>query len=137
MIKIKGNNILIKKSPITGQNISPELQERAKALRRKMTPWESKLWAHLRANRLVGFHFRRQQISDGVIVDFYYHAAKLIIEVDGSGHLDQQEYNQARDAHLTALGLKVLRFFNSDVDRDSDCVLEAILCACMNVNGSG
>ena len=137
MIKIKGNNILIKKSLITGQNISPELQERAKTLRREMTPWESKLWVHLRANRLGGFHFRRQQIIDGVIVDFYCHAARLVVEVDGSGHLDQQEYDQARDAHLTDLGLKVLRFFNSDVDRDSDHVLEAILNACMNRKGSG
>ena len=137
MIKIKGNNNLTGKSPITGQNISPELQERAKLLRRKMTPWESKLWVHLRANRLGGFHFRRQQIIDGYIVDFYCHTAKLVVEVDGSGHLDQQEYDQARDAHLTDLGLKVLRFFNSDVDRDSDYVLEAILSACMNGKVSG
>ena len=137
MIKIKGNNILIKKSPITGQNISSELQKRAKALRREMTPWESKLWVHLRANRLGGFHFRRQQIIDGYIVDFYCHAAKLIVEVDGSGHLDQQEYDQARDTHLTALGLKVLRFFNSDVDQDFDTVLKAILSACINQEESG
>ena len=56
MKKNKGNNNLTKKSPITGQNISSELQKRAKALRREMTPWESKLWVHLRANRLGGFH---------------------------------------------------------------------------------
>jgi len=137
MIKIKGNNILTKKSLITGQNISPELQERAKALRREMTPCERKLWVHLRANRLGGFHFRRQQIIDGYIVDFYCHAARLVVEVDGSIHLYQKDYDQARDAHLTALGLKVLRFFNSDVDRDINNVLETILSACMNGEVSG
>ena len=51
-----------------------------------MTPWERKLWFHLRTNRLGGFHFRRQQIIDGVIVDFYCHALRLVEEVDGSGH---------------------------------------------------
>jgi very-short-patch-repair endonuclease len=57
--------------------------------------------------------------------------------VDGSGHLDQQEYDQARDVQLTSLGLKVMRFFNYDVDRDIDLVLEAILNACMNGEESG
>ena len=137
MIKNKGNNNLTKNSLITGQNISPELQERAKALRREMTPFERKLWIQLRANRLGGFHFRRQQIIDGDIVDFYCQSARLVVEVDGSGHLDQQEYDQTRDEHLTALGLKVLRSFNSDVDRDIDLVLEAILSACMNGEESG
>jgi very-short-patch-repair endonuclease len=132
MMKNKGNNILTKKSLITGQIISPELQERAKALRQEMTPWERKLWVHLRGNRLGGFHFRRQQIIDGYIVDFFCHAARLVVEVDGSGHLDQQEYDQSRDEHLSVLGLKVLRFFNSDVDRDINHVLEVILRACMN-----
>jgi very-short-patch-repair endonuclease len=102
-----------------------------------MTPCERKLWVHLRANRLGGFHFRRQQIIDGYIVDFYCHQARLVVEVDGSSHLDQKDYDQARDAHLTVLGLQVLRFFNSDVDRDIDLVLEAILSACMNGEESG
>jgi len=137
MIKNKGSNNLTKKSLITGQNISPVLQERAKALRREMTPCERKLWYHLRANRLCGFHFRRQQIIDGYIVDFYCHQARLVVEVDGSSHLDQKDYDQARDAHLTVLELKVLRFFNSDVDRDINHVLETILSACMNGEDSG
>jgi very-short-patch-repair endonuclease len=89
MIKNKGNNNLTKNSLITGQNISPELQERAKALRREMTPFERNLWVQLRASGLGDFHFRCQQIIDGYIVDFYCHAAGLIVEVDGSGHLDQ------------------------------------------------
>jgi len=95
-----------------------------------MRPWESKLRSHLCANRLGGFHFRRQQIIDGYIVDFYCHAAGLVIELDGGGHLNQQDYDQARLAHLTALGLKKLRFFNSDIERDMNHVLEASLSTC-------
>lgn len=95
-----------------------------------MTPAETKLWYHLRGNCLGGFHFRRQQIIDGYIVDFYCHAVGLVVEVDGSGHLDQEAYDRTRDAHLANMGLKVLRFFNSDVDQDLDSVLEVILQAC-------
>ena len=123
------------KSLISGQKISPELLARAKAMRRAMTPAESKLWHHLRGNRLGGFHFRRQQIIDGYIVDFYCHALGLVVEVDGSGHLDQEAYDRARDAHLAEMGLKVLRFLNSDVDQDLDCVLDVILHACREQNG--
>lgn len=57
---------------ITGQNIDPALLEAAKQLRQNMTPQEKALWGHLRANRMAGFHFRRQQIIDGYIVDFYF-----------------------------------------------------------------
>jgi very-short-patch-repair endonuclease len=47
-----------------------------------MTPEEKILWQHLRANRLQGYHFRRQQIIDGFIADFYYHATALVVEID-------------------------------------------------------
>jgi len=59
-----------KKNIITGQKVSPEKLERAKELRREMTPAERRLWQRLRANRLDGWHFRRQQVIDGFIVDF-------------------------------------------------------------------
>jgi very-short-patch-repair endonuclease len=95
-----------------------------------MTPAECKLWNQLRTSRLEGFHFRRQQIIDGYIVDFYCHAANLVVEVDGRIHLEQKAHDHERDAHLRARGLTVLRFFNSDVERDIDTVLEVILQAC-------
>jgi len=123
------------KNLVTGQHISPELKARAKTLRREMTPAECKLWHRLRANRLEGFHFRRQQIIDGYIVDFYCHAVSLVVEVDGSIHLEQEAYDQERDAHLRARGLTVLRFFNSDVEREMDTVLEVILQACQAGRG--
>ncbi len=52
---------------ITGQEVSREKQGRARELRREMTPAERRLWNRLRANRLAGWHFRRQQIIDGFI----------------------------------------------------------------------
>ncbi len=75
-----------KKNIVTGQRVKKEKLERAKELRRNMTPAERRLWNELRANRLGGWHFRRQQIIDGFIVDFYCHKAGLIIEVDGPIH---------------------------------------------------
>jgi len=78
---------------ITNQHISPELKARAKAMRSNMTPAESKLWYHLRNNNLANCHFRRQQIIGPYIVVSYCHSANLVVEVDGSGHLDQIEYD--------------------------------------------
>lgn len=118
------------KNILTNQHIPHELKIRAKAMRSEMTPAESKLWYYLRKNNMAGFHFRRQQIIDGYIVDFYCHSANLVVEVDGSGHLDQQTYDKKRDEHLIDLGLKVLRFYNSDVMEDIVAVLEVILETC-------
>ncbi|MDF1520638.1 MAG: endonuclease domain-containing protein [Brevefilum sp.] len=117
---------------IKNQHISPELKARAKAMRSNMTPAESKLWYHLRNNNLANFHFRRQQIIDPYIVDFYCHSENLVVEVDGSGHLDQVEYDQKRDELLNSLGLRVLHFYNLDVIENIDAVLEVILEHCQN-----
>ena len=118
------------KNIITGQRVHPEMLRRAKEMRQNMTPAERKLWQRLRAGRLEGFHFRRQQVIDGYITDFYCHAAGLVIEVDGDVHLEQQEYDRERDKHLSARGLRVLRFYNTDVNIDIEAVLAVILEAC-------
>ena len=76
-----------------GQKVTKEKQERAKELRRNMTPAEKILWHELRANKL-GVHFRRQQIIAGFIVDFYCHKAGLVIEVDGDIHDFQKEEDE-------------------------------------------
>ncbi len=119
---------------LTRQFVSQELKARAKAMRSNMTPAESKLWYHLRRNNLANFHFRRQQIIGSYIVDFYCHSANLVVELDGSGHLDQVAYDQKRDVTLPGLGLRVLRFYNSDVIEDIDKVLEVILEHCQMDN---
>ena len=115
---------------ITGQKVDPAKVERARELRRRMTPEERLLWKHLRANRLEGYHFRRQQIIDGYIVDFYCHAAGLVVEIDGGYHQRQVEYDGTRDAVLAARGLRVLRIGNQAVAEDLDRVLEHIAAAC-------
>ena len=115
---------------ITGQKISPNKLQRAKELRRQMTPEEKILWQHLRANRLNGLHFRRQQIIDGFIVDFYCHAAGLVIEIDGKIHQQQAEYDAERDKILTARGLQILRIKNSEVKENLPGVLNCIIETC-------
>lgn len=115
---------------ITDQHVPVELKERSKELRRQMTPAESILWKHLRAGRLEGFHFRRQQVIDGYIVDFYCHKANLVVEVDGDIHLGQEEYDRDRDSHLRSRDLIVLRFSNNDVVVTLENVLAEIQKVC-------
>jgi len=119
---------------IIGQKIPRELNKRAKELRRNMTPAETILWNQLPTNKLKGFHFRRQQVIDGYIVDFYCHAAALIVEIDGDIHEQQIEYDAERDAHLSSRGFTILRFRNDEVVNDLPVVLEKILVACQPSN---
>ena len=90
---------------------------RAKELRHTMTPAERILWNALRANQLHGYHFRRQQVIAGFIVDFYCHAARLAVEVDGIAHHGHEEYDAERDQILAGHGVRVLRIANVDVER--------------------
>jgi very-short-patch-repair endonuclease len=95
-----------------------------------MTPEESMLWTALRTNKLHGFHFRRQQIIAGFIVDFYCHAAGLVVEVDGTIHQRQQEYDAERDQVLASHGLRILRIGNDEVKHNLAGVLARIAEAC-------
>ena len=116
---------------VRGQKVDVAKVERARELRRRMTRSERALWQQLRANRLQGLHFRRQQVIDGFIVDFYCHAAALVVEVDGEIHRVQREYDTERDRVLAARGLQVLRFSDAEVDRDMSAVLARILEVCV------
>jgi len=115
------NNIVI------GQKVSRELHERARELRRDMTPAERILWEKLRHNRLNRLQFRRQQIIDGFIVDFYCHSKALIVEVDGDIHDGQKDYDAERDNYLIARGFSILRFTNEEVKDDLAIVLQKII----------
>jgi very-short-patch-repair endonuclease len=115
---------------VIGQDISFAKLQLAKEFRREMTPEEKILWQHLRANRLNGLHFRRQQIIDGFIADLYCHAAALIIEVDGKVHEQQVEYDVERDKVLKARELRLLRIKNEEVRQELDKVLMRIVQAC-------
>ena len=80
-----------------------------------MTPAERRLWAALRRNAVDGFHFRRQQVIAGYIVDFYCDSAKLAVELDGAAHQDQEKYDQKRDEAISRLGVRVLRISNEAI----------------------
>ena len=113
------------KNIVTNQKVTKEKLQRAKELRRDMTPAEKMLWEELRANKL-GVHFRRQQVIQGFIVDFYCHKASLVIEVDGDIHDLQREEDARREKVLSDLGLRVIRFRNDEVARDLSGVVERI-----------
>ena len=113
------------KNIIPGQKVTKEKQERARELRREMTPAEKILWKELRANKL-GVHFRRQQVIQGFIVDFYCHKSALVVEVDGDIHDLQQEEDERREKALSELGLRVVRFKNDEVVRNLMVVVTKI-----------
>ncbi len=100
----------------------------AKTLRSNQTDAEQRLWYHLRAHRLMGFKFKRQKPIGRYIVDFICPERRLIIELDGGQHADQEAYDQFRDAWLRSKGYTVLRIWNNDVMQQLEGVLEQIRC---------
>ena len=106
--------------------------EFAKSLRRNMTDAEKKLWYYLRAGRLGGPKFKRQAPIGAYVVDFVAPALKLIVELDGSHHAQQQEYDAARSRFLNGRGYRVLRIRDDEALRETEAVVEAILGACSN-----
>ena len=95
---------------------TPKVFGHAKQLHRNMTLAEVKLWVRLRAHRLEGIHFRNQHAIGNYVVDFCAPRKKIIIELDGSQHLEQEAYDQERTEYLQSKGYTVLRFWNNDVN---------------------
>src|SRR5207302_1452527 len=118
------------KGIVTGQRVSAVKVERSRELRREMTDAERILWQRLRGGRLNGLKFRRQQIIDGFIVDFYCHTAGLVLEVDGAVHRGQVENDAQREQVLVAHGLRVLRLSNDQVEQDIEGLLKRIVDHC-------
>lgn len=112
---------------LIGQKIAPEKREAALQLRKSMTPAENKLWKCMRRYPLKQYRFRRQQIIDGFIVDFYCHMHGLVIEVDGGIHNQQKDYDAARQQAFEDRGLVVLRFTNEKVFKNSNDVVREII----------
>ena len=99
---------------------------RAGELRRELTPAEIKLWAYLRGNKLNGVNFRRQHAIGNFIIDFVSIKKRLAIELDGSQHLEQEEYDVERTKYLESQGYKIVRFWNNQVMNDIESVIRAI-----------
>ena len=104
---------------------NPNTMHTAGMLRKESTPAEQKLWSRIRNDQL-GVTFRRQHAVGIYIPDFCSPRAKLIIELDGSQHLDQQEYDQKRTKYFESVGYKVIRFWNNDVMNKIEEVLLTI-----------
>jgi len=105
---------------------TPKIFGHAKQLHRNLTPAEEILWSHIRGHRMQGVHFRNQHAIGNYVVDFCAPRKKLIIELDGSQHMDQEQYDQERTAFLESKGYRVLRFWNHQVMNDLESVLHAI-----------
>jgi len=104
------------------------LKQLSRQLRENMTDAERHLWAKIRMKQLKGYQFYRQKPIGDYIVDFFCPEAKLVIEVDGSQHFSDEmtEYDRIRNEYLSSLGLRVLRFTNTDVLTHIERVVENI-----------
>jgi very-short-patch-repair endonuclease len=100
--------------------------ERARSLRRALTPAEFALWRRLRDRQLSGFKFVRQEPIDRYYVDFVCRERRLIIELDGGQHSERRE-DKRRDSTLCALGYRVIRIWNNDVIENLEGVLQTLL----------
>jgi very-short-patch-repair endonuclease len=98
----------------------------AKVLRHNATVAERLLWGRLRCRQLGAFRFRRQRPIGNYVCDFVCLSNCLVVELDGSQHVEQSDYDAERDAFLRSKGYRVLRFWNADVMDRLDTVLETI-----------
>ena len=100
---------------------------RERQLRRALTDAERKLWYLLRDRRLSGFKFRRQHRIGPYYADFVCLGAKLVVEADGGQHLEREAHDAARTRYLEARGFRVLRFWNHEVLKEAEAVLDAVV----------
>ena len=100
---------------------------RARRLRHDATDAERAIWRLLRNRRLSEYKFRRQHPIGPFIVDFYCHSKRLVIELDGGQHAEQVARDNRRTQWLKGRGHRVLRFWDNDVLKNSEGVLEVIL----------
>ncbi len=98
----------------------------ARELRKSMTDAERHLWHRLRRSQIDGCRFRRQAVIGRYVVDFVCFEKRLVIELDGGQHLEQQEYDSDRTAWLESQGFRVLRYWNHEVFKELDAILEVI-----------
>ena len=94
-------------------------------LRKEQTKPESLLWFHLR-NKKLGYKFRRQFSIGNYIVDFYCHELKLVIEVDGSDHINKFDYDIERQKFLKEKGFIIIRYSNQAIINELSTVLDDI-----------
>jgi len=100
----------------------------SRQLRQNETPWEKKLWMHLKGHKFLGLKFKRQIVIGPYIYDFSCFEKKLIIELDGGHHTEPEISikDKEKQSYIENLGYRVVRFNNNDVQDNIESVLEAI-----------
>ena len=109
-------------------NNRPELLNKRKFLRNRLTPAEATLWKSLQNSNLEGRKFRRQHSVGPFIIDFYCPSEKLAVELDGQGHFTSagQKYDEQRTKYLNRFNIRVIRIENSQVFTNLNAVLDYI-----------
>jgi very-short-patch-repair endonuclease len=107
-------------------DLKRKILQAARDMCKNSTPSEALLWQELRGKQLNGIKFRRQQPIGPFVVDFYAPSLRLVIEIDGPIHQQQQEGDQTRQMILESLDLNILRFGASQVETEIDSVLTTI-----------
>jgi len=126
---------LVSETPAPGKRkagfVPLAARRRSRDMRRAMSEPEVKLWARLKRLRERGFHFRRQAPFRGYYLDFVCFSRRLVVEVDGGQHTEdaQAAHDALRDRVLQSQGFRVVRFWASQVHREIDDVMDAIVLA--------
>ncbi|MFM9844193.1 MAG: endonuclease domain-containing protein [Dongiaceae bacterium] len=106
--------------------VKSAIRNRARLMRAESTPAERKPWQILRRRQLYGWHFRRQHPIPPYFADFACLAARLVVEADGGQH-DPDGHDRVRDAKISAVGWRILRFGNKEILQNPEGVYQAIL----------
>jgi very-short-patch-repair endonuclease len=115
------------------QESAMNLTNKARSLRKNKTDVEQLVWKYLRNRQQYNYKFRRQFPIEPYIVDFACLELKLIIELDGGQHANRINYDDQRSSFLMQRGFKVIRFWNNDVTKNTEGVLEAIRLAILEI----
>ena len=117
------------KSIARNQRVKPVKIGQSRNLRVEQTPAKNEFWKMVRNKKFQGLKFRRQQIIDGFIVDFYCDSIGLCIEIDGLVHETEEQikYDKLRDEPIALRGLKILRISNDDVLYNNENVVKLIM----------
>ena len=112
--------------------MSSKITNVAKTLRKNTTRSERLLWKNLRAKQMQGIKFRRQEPIGHYVVDFVCFEKQVMVEVDGSQHMAEAARDKERERWLEEQGFRILRFWNNEVLRNLQGVLEIIRLNCLN-----
>ena len=105
---------------------NPRLKEQARKLRKHSTLSEVLLWNQLKRGQMLGYDFHRQKPIDEYIVDFFCPRLSLVIEIDGSSHVERETEDARRQRRLESYNLEFLRFDDRDVKKNMNEVLQTI-----------